>query len=166
MVLTFLRLNSKTTDYVIREYDLDEIIKREVKKFSTDFIDRHLSLNYEPVSAKVITDEKWLSFVIGQVISNALKYTTSGEITITLEKEKTLRIRDTGIGIGPEDLPRIFENGYTGANGRKDQKASGIGLYFCRRICQNLGHTITVESTVGVGTTVDIDLAQRKMMME
>jgi len=137
MVLTFLRLNSESTDYVIKEYDLDKIIKSAVRKFSTDFIGRKLSLVYEPVNTTVITDEKWLSFVIEQVLSNALKYTPAGSITITLENEKTLRIRDTGIGIAPEDLPRIFENGYTGYNGRTDKKASGIGLYLCKRICNN-----------------------------
>ena len=166
MVLTFLRLNSESTDYVIKEYDLDKIIKSAVRKFSADFIGRKLSLVYEPVNTTVITDEKWLSFVIEQVLSNALKYTPAGSITITLENEKTLRIRDTGIGIAPEDLPRIFENGYTGYNGRTDKKASGIGLYLCKRICNNLGHTITARSIVDVGTIIDIDLAQAKLEVE
>ena len=166
MVLTFLRLNSESTDYVIKEYDLDKIIKGAVRKFSADFIGRKLSLVYEPVNTTVITDEKWLSFVIEQVLSNALKYTSAGSITITFENEKTLRIRDTGIGIAPEDLPRIFENGYTGYNGRTDKKASGIGLYLCKRICSNLGHTITARSIVDVGTIIDIDLAQRKLEVE
>ena len=166
MVLTFLRLNSESTDYAIKEYDLDKIIKQAVRKFSSDFIGRKLSLVYEPVNTTVITDEKWLSFVIEQVLSNALKYTPAGSITITLENEKTLRICDTGIGIAPEDLPRIFENGYTGYNGRTDKKASGIGLYLCKRICNNLGHTITARSIVDVGTIIDIDLAQTKLEVE
>ena len=166
MVLTFLRLNSESTDYVIKEYDLDKIVKKAVRKFSYDFIGRKLSLVYEPLNITVITDEKWLSFVIEQVLSNALKYTPAGSITITLENEKTLRIRDTGIGIAPEDLPRIFENGYTGYNGRTDKKASGIGLYLCKRICNNLGHTITARSIVDVGTIIDIDLTQTKLEVE
>ncbi len=166
MVLTFLRLDSDSTDYVFREYDLDKLVKTAVKKFSSDFIDRKLSLVYEPFEATVVTDEKWLSFVIEQVLSNALKYTPCGSITVSLVGEKTLRISDTGIGIAPEDLPRVFENGYTGYNGRTDQKASGIGLYLCRRICTNLGHTITISSTVDVGTAVDIDLTQSKSEFE
>ena len=166
MVLTFLRLNSESTDYVIKEYDLDKIVKQAVRKFSSDFIGRKLSLVYEPLNTTVITDEKWLYFVIEQVLSNALKYTPSGSITITLENEKTLRIHDTGIGIAPEDLPRIFENGYTGYNGRADKKASGIGMYLCKRICNNLGHTITARSIVDVGTIIDIDLAQTKLEVE
>lgn len=166
MVLTFLRLDSDSTDYVFKEYDLDEIVKPAVKKFSSEFISRKLRLVYEPLNTMVVTDEKWLSFVIEQVLSNALKYTPTGSITISLVGEKTLRIEDTGIGIAPEDLPRIFENGYTGYNGRTDRKASGIGLYLCRRICRNLGHTITASSTVDVGTVIDIDLAQRKLEIE
>ena len=166
MVLTFLRLNSDSTDYVFKEYDLDNIVKSAVKKFSSEFIGRKLRLIYDPLNTSVITDEKWLSFVIEQVLSNALKYTPSGSITISLVGEKTLRIEDTGIGIAPSDLPRIFENGYTGFNGRTDKKASGIGLYLCRRVCNNLGHTITANSTVDVGTAIDIDLTQTKLEME
>ena len=166
MVLTFLRLDSESTDYVIREYDLDKIIKQAVKKFAHDFIGRKLSLVYEPLNTTVITDEKWLSFVIEQVLSNALKYTPSGSITITLGPDKKLCIRDTGIGIAAEDLPRIFENGFTGYNGRSDKKASGIGLYLCKRVCSNLGHTITAKSIVDVGTIITIDLAQTKIEVE
>lgn len=166
MVLTFLRLNSGNTDYVIREYDLDKIVRQAVKKFSSEFIGRKLSLVYEPLNVKVVTDEKWLSFVIEQVLSNALKYTPAGSIMINLENEKTLRIRDTGIGIAPEDLPRVFENGFTGYNGRTDKKASGIGLYLCKRICKNLGHTITASSVVDQGTIIDIGLSQTKLEVE
>jgi len=166
MVLTFLRLNSESTDYVIKEYDLDKIVKQAVKKFAGEFIGRKLSLVYEPLNTTVITDEKWLSFVIEQVLSNALKYTPSGSITITLEPDKKLCIRDTGIGIASEDLPRIFENGYTGYNGRTDKKASGIGLYLCKRICGNLGHTIKAESKVDEGTVIAIDLEQTTLEVE
>lgn len=166
MVLTFLRLDSASTDYVFKEYDLDMIVKSAVKKFSSEFIERRLSLIYEPLNTTVVTDEKWLSFVIEQVLSNALKYTTCGSITISLVEKKTLRISDTGIGIAAEDLPRIFENGYTGYNGRTDLKASGIGLYLCKRICTSLGHTISASSTVDVGTVIDIDLTQTKIEIE
>ena len=166
MVLTFLRLNSRSTDYVIKEYDLDSIIKQSVRKFAGDFINRRLSLVYEPLNTRVITDEKWLSFVIEQILSNALKYTPSGSITITMEPDKKLCIRDTGIGIAPEDLPRIFENGFTGYNGRSDKKASGLGLYLCKRICINLGHSITASSTVDAGTTITIDLSQYNLIAE
>lgn len=166
MVLTFLRLSSGSTDYVIKEYELDSVIKQSVKKFAGEFISRKISLVYEPVDVKVITDEKWLSFVIEQVLSNALKYTHSGSITIKCDNDGRLFIKDTGIGIAAEDLPRIFENGYTGYNGRTDKKASGIGLYLCKRICNNLGHGITAESAVDAGTTIIIDLSRKKTEIE
>lgn len=166
MVLTFLRLNTESTDYLIREYDLDAIIRQAVRKFAGEFIERKIGFQYEPQELKVITDEKWLSFVIEQVLSNALKYTVKGSVTITVEPDKKLKIRDTGIGIAQEDLPRIFENGYTGYNGRLDKKASGIGLYLCRRICRNLGHEISAKSIVGMGTIITIDLSQRKLEVE
>ena len=166
MVLTFLRLNSESTDYVIREYDLDGIIRQSVKKFAGEFISRKLSLVYEPIHLSVLTDEKWLSFIIEQVLSNALKYTPSGSIFITLESGNRLCIRDTGIGIAAEDLPRIFEHGYTGCNGRADKKASGIGLYLCKRICARLGHGIKAESKVDVGTWIIIDLSREHLEVE
>lgn len=166
MVLTFLRLHSESTDYVIKEYDLDAIVRQVVRRFASEFIERKLSFIYEPFHTSVITDEKWISFVLEQILSNALKYTPSGSIAITLEPEKKLCIRDTGIGIAPEDLPRIFEKGYTGYNGRVQKHASGLGLYLCKCICTNLGHTIKVESTAGEGTVVTIDFAQAKLEVE
>lgn len=166
MVLCYLRLDSDTTDYVFGEYELDQIVRQAVKKYAGQFIHRKLRLNYEPIHLKVTTDEKWMLFVLEQVISNALKYTPRGSVTIELEEPFTLCIRDTGIGIAPEDLPRIFEKGYTGCNGREDKKASGLGLYLCRRICQNLGHTITVDSVPDRGTTLRIGFDQKKVQGE
>ncbi|MGN0553883.1 MAG: sensor histidine kinase [Oscillospiraceae bacterium] len=114
MVLCYLRLDSDSSDLVIKEYDLDGIVRQAVRKFSSQFIRRRLKLIYEPLNKTVLTDEKWLLFVIEQVISNAVKYTPSGEVEIYCEEPLTLCIRDTGIGIATEDLPRIFEKGYTG----------------------------------------------------
>lgn len=167
MVLVFLRLDSDSTDYVFREIDLDRLLHDVVRKFSTQFIRRKIRLSYEPLGVKVLTDEKWLSFVVEQVLSNALKYTPAGgTITLSLQKPLTLCIKDTGIGIAPEDLPRVFEKGYTGYNGRTDKKASGIGLYLCRRICRNLGHTITAVSPKEGGTQIQIDLDHRELQVE
>ena len=166
MVLVVLRLDSDSTDYVIQEYELDHILKQAVKKYATQFIYKKLTLNYEPVNRRVLTDEKWLLFVVEQVLSNALKYTRAGAVDIFLEEPCTLCIQDTGMGIAPEDLPRIFEKSYTGYNGRSDKKASGIGLYLCRRICQKLSHTITADSAVGEGTTVRIGLGRQSIEVE
>ena len=166
MVLTYLRLDSDDTDYLIREYDLDEIIKPAVRKFAREFILKKLSLDYAPTGYTVLTDEKWLSFVIDQIISNAVKYTSEGGVKIYMDETGVLCIRDTGIGICAEDLPRIFENGYTGFNGREDKRASGIGLYLCKRIADNLGHGISVESGPGEGTTVRLDLRKHDLGVE
>ena len=166
MVLTFLRLGSDSTDYVIKEHELDDIVMGAVKKLAGDFINKRIKLEYTELNAEVLTDEKWLAFVIEQVLSNALKYTPEGTVSVYLERPKTLCIRDTGIGIAPEDLPRVFENGYTGYNGRSDKKASGIGLYLCRRICNKLGHTISAESKAGEGTVIRIGLDKKKLEIE
>ncbi|MDE6767193.1 MAG: sensor histidine kinase [Eubacterium sp.] len=166
MVLMFLRLDSDYTDYVIQQYSLDCIVKDSVKKFAPQFIRKKIRLDYQKSNITVLTDEKWLSFVIEQVLSNALKYTSSGTISVYLENPKTLCIKDTGIGIAPEDLPRVFDKGYTGYNGRSDKRASGIGLYLCHRICTNLGHTITAESILDEGTTIKINLDKEKLELE
>ncbi len=166
MVLTFLRLNSESSDYVIKEYNIDNIVKQAVKRFSHEFIRRKISLIYEPLNKAVITDEKWLSFVIEQVLSNALKYTKSGCITISLDSNKNLTVTDTGIGIAPDDLPRIFEKGYTGFNGRTDKKSSGLGLYLCKCICKNLGHNISAKSEINKGTVITIDLSRETLQVE
>ena len=124
-------------------------------------------LNYTRIDAQVLTDEKGLFFIIEQVLSNALKYTKEGgTVSIYLEAPKTLCIQDTGIGIAAEDLPRIFECGYTGLNGRRDKKASGIGLYLCSRIAKQLGHTLSVDAQIGVGTVVRIGLARKDVRLE
>lgn len=159
MVLAFLRLDSVSSDYVFKTVDLDALVRSAVRKFAPDFIGKKLSLEYAPISKSVVTDEKWLSFVVEQILSNALKYTSSGGIHIYMQSEDVLCIRDSGIGIAPEDLPRIFEKGYTGRNGRVDKSASGIGLYLCRRICRNLGVEISAESTLGEGTEIRLDFS-------
>lgn len=160
MVLAFMRLDSDSSDYVFKEYSIDSIIKQAIARFASEFIDRKLRLEYEPIDKIVITDEKWLSFVIEQLLSNSLKYTRTGCIKIYMHEPMTLCIEDTGIGIAPDDLPRIFEKGYTGYNGRKDKKASGLGLYLCKRICNNLEVGINVTSKLDKGTVVHIDLEQ------
>ena len=165
MVLAFLRLDSESTDYVFKEHNIDDIIRSSVKRFSAEFIERKLRLEYTPLNKTIVTDEKWFSFVIEQLLSNALKYTREGCIKIYTDGEK-LCIEDTGIGITPSDLPRIFEKGYTGYNGRLDKKASGLGLYLCSRICENLGIGISARSEVDVGTVISLDLEQYRLKTE
>lgn len=165
MVMCYLRLDGNDSDFVIREYSLDKIIRQAVKKFSSQFIRKKLRLVYDGTDAKVLTDEKWLLFVTEQIISNSLKYTSSGSVEITFS-DGILRIRDSGSGIPSDELPRIFENGFTGSNGRTDMRASGIGLYLCSRICKKLGHKIYAESEAGKGTTISVDLNREKFRIE
>lgn len=165
MVLCFLRLDSDFTDYVIKEYRVDDIIRPAVRRLAPQFIMKKLALEYEHTDEVALTDEKCLGFVVEQVLSNAVKYTSSGSISIKCDGDR-LVISDTGIGIAAEDLPRIFDKGYTGFNGRADRKASGIGLYLCRRICDNLGHSIKAESAPGHGTTIIIGLERDKLEVE
>ena len=160
-VLMFIRLDSTSTDFVLRRYSVDEIVKQAVKKYKSEFIARKNRLKYDEINLSVVTDEKWLLFVVEQILSNALKYTLEGTVSIYRENDQ-LVIEDTGIGISEEDQPRIFEKGYTGCNGRADKKASGIGLYLCKSILENLGHGITITSEIDRGTKVKIDLSQKQ----
>jgi len=166
MVLTYLRLEGDATDYVIRETDLDSVIRPVLREFAGEFISRRLKLDYTPAEIRVLTDEKWLAFVAEQVLSNALKYTPEGTISVYLEAPATLCVRDTGIGIAPEDLPRVFDRSFTGPAGRRDLRATGIGLYLCKRVCDSLGHGLSLESAPDRGTTVRIDLSRRKLPMD
>lgn len=165
MVLNYLRLDSDSTDFVFKTCDLDGIIRQCVRKYAKQFIRKKISLEYGGTDVQVLTDEKWLCFVIEQLLSNALKYTNVGSIRIYTQGE-TLVIEDTGIGIAPEDLPRVFEKGYTGYNGRTDKKATGIGLYLCKRILNRLGHEISISAQVGKGTRVSIDLSREELTVE
>ncbi len=166
MVLGYMRLGDGASDFVFREYDLDAIIKQAIHKYAPQFVRKRISLRYKSVSVKVLTDEKWLLFMIEQVLSNAVKYTEKGTVSITVTEDKILKIADTGIGIASEDISRIFEKGFTGYNGRADKKSTGLGLYLCYRTAQMLSHEIRVESRPGMGTTVSIDLREEKLGAE
>ncbi|WP_300382199.1 sensor histidine kinase [Clostridium sp.] len=166
--LQYLRLESMSSDLLLKKYSLDDIVKQVVRKYAKIFIRKKINLNFTELNCNVLTDEKWLVFVIEQLISNALKYTPNGTISIYLDKtsEKTLVIEDTGIGIQAEDLPRVFEKGFTGYNGRSDKKSTGIGLYLCKQILNKLTHTITMESQVGKGSKVIINLTTIEIYIE
>ncbi|MDO4540118.1 MAG: sensor histidine kinase [Syntrophomonadaceae bacterium] len=165
MVLSYLRLESSSSDLVLTKLELDDIVRPAVRKYARLFILKKLSLDYYELERSVLTDEKWLRFVIEQILSNALKYTHTGGITIRMDGD-CLLIADTGIGIAPEDLPRIFEKGFTGYNGRIDKKSTGIGLFLCQRTLDMLSHTISIQSEMGRGTEVRIGLKRPEFMME
>lgn len=165
MVLQYLRLDSSTTDFVIGSYALDTVIRHSVRKYAKMFIMKKLELDFKASGISVLTDEKWLGFVIEQILSNALKYTSTGKVSVYTES-MTLVIEDTGIGIKAEDLPRVFEKGFTGYNGREDKKSTGIGLYLSKRIIDKLGHRISIESNAGHGTRVKIGLETTRSLWE
>ena len=168
MVLSYLRAEDMSSDLLLKEYSLDEIVRQAVRKYSAMFILKKIRLEYEPCKEMVLTDEKWLLFVLEQLLSNALKYTEKGFIRIRMEQGSpaVLLIEDSGIGIQAEDLPRVFEKGFTGYNGRQDKKSTGIGLYLCRMICEKLNHTVTITSDPGKGTAVRLDLTRKEMRHE
>lgn len=144
-------------------------MRQVVKKYATIFIYNHISIQLENLDYMILTDEKWFCFVLEQILSNALKYTRQGSVTILAqESDKGIRVivRDTGMGIRSEDLPRIFEKGFTGYNGRMDKKASGLGLYLCKGVCDKLGHQIDVVSKEGEGTQVILTLQYEKVKQQ
>ena len=167
MVIGYLRTEDISADMSFQEYDLDGLIKEQIHKYARIFVGKKLTLHYEGVEEHVLTDGKWLGFVIGQIFSNALKYTKQGGISIYMSPDRahTLVIEDTGIGIRPEDLPRVFEKGFTGHNGREDNRSTGIGLYLCVKIMKKLNHEITIESTPGKGTKVYLFLGRKALDM-
>lgn len=182
MALHYLRLQYMSSDILLKECNLYEIVKQAVKKYSLSFIGKKLFLNLEEFEGTVISDKKWLGFVIEQILSNCIKYTQEGGISIEYivlnhnshinDKLKhsyedtsfdaVLCISDTGIGIKEEDLPRIFEKGFTGYNGRMDKKSTGIGLYLCKQVVNKLGFEIKVTSEVGKGTMFRILFGKQK----
>lgn len=156
MVLQYIRLESLSFDLILKEYELYEIVKQAVKKYSYAFIGKKLSLDLKEFKLLAVTDEKWLSFILEQLLSNCIKYTAEGGITIGLADERTLFISDTGIGIKPEDISRVFDRGFTGYNGRMDKTSTGIGLYLCKKVAYKLSIGLSVSSTVNQGTTYSI----------
>ena len=170
MVMTYLRIGDISRDMVLSWYPLDDMIRQAVRKYSRLFIIQKLKLDFRETDSMVLTDEKWLVFVIEQILSNALKYTKKGTVSIYAQKEGpsqiALVIEDTGIGIAGEDLPRVFERGFTGYNGREYKKSTGIGLYLCKKVMDRLGHGMRIQSVPGEGTKVFLDLGRKPVEAE
>ena len=167
MALCYLRLDSDSTDYVFAPCALEPLMRACARSFAPQFISGRLRLNLEATDAVALTDEKWLAFMLEQLLSNAIKYTPpGGEITVGVREGPVLFVKDTGAGIAPDELPRIFEQGFTGRLGREDKRATGLGLYLCGRIAKGLGHTIRCESAPGQGTRMEIGLRSRPVGAE
>ncbi|WP_099205728.1 sensor histidine kinase [Scatolibacter rhodanostii] len=157
MVLSYLRLEGPN-DFLLKQYPLEDIVKQVVRKYAPLFIRQKIKLDLKPIEGTVLTDEKWLAFVLEQLLSNALKYTQKGTVSIYLSSPGHLVMEDTGMGISPEDLPRIGEKGFTGYNGREQKQATGLGLYLCKKIMKRLSHSMSFESEIGKGTRVILNL--------
>ena len=157
MALSYLKMANHNTDMDISLVNLDDIINPLIKKYAILFISNNIKLKYKKLNVKVITDSKWCMVVIEQLLSNAIKYTKNGIVSITFsEKENYLEIKDSGIGIKDSDLPKIFDKGYSGFNGRQNQKSTGIGLFLVKQILDKLGQKVKLESKLGEGTSVKV----------
>lgn len=158
MALKYLQLEDRHSDLCLEQVELLPLAQEAVKKHSVVLIAKHLRIDLHNLSGTVLTDKKWMLFILEQLVSNAAKYTEQGGIAIYQPAPLQICVSDTGIGIAAEDLPRLFEKGYTGFNGRIHQKSTGCGLYMCKKVSLLLGYTITVSSQVNKGTTVTIHL--------
>lgn len=153
MAINYMKLKDRQADMDIAEVEIDKLLKSLLRKYSGLFIDKNISLDYQPIDTKIITDAKWATILIEQILANALKYTNSGKITLGFDRDKNaLKVKDTGIGIKSEDINKIFDRGYSGFNGRINEKSSGIGLYLVKKIAILLNIKIEVCSTVNVGS--------------
>ena len=165
LVLQYLRLESFHDDLVFDQVQVEDLVKEMVRKYALFFIQRDLTVNLHDLDKTIVTDKKWLLVVIEQILSNSLKYTKEGGLEIYMEDQE-LCIKDTGIGIKNSDVLRVFERGFSGYNGRLTQQSSGLGLYLSKKISEELGHQIRIESEVGKGTTVRIKFAKVNLVIE
>ena len=165
-ILYYVRSENAEKDYLIKEQNLQEIIKSVALKNKDDLLENNVRLEVDVKKKQILTDTKWLEFILNQIINNSIKYkreTTDSYIKITaLEKESKiyLCILDNGIGIPKDNLSRVFDKSFTGLNGRKKAKSTGMGLYIAKKLCKKLGHIITIESKVGEYTKVTIIFSQ------
>lgn len=164
MALSYLKLSEHSQELDLGVVDVDLVVKKVIKKYAVLFIYNQVQLDYQPLNLKVVSDGKWLEVLIELIISNSLKYAPQGKIRIYKEGQ-TLVFWDNGMGISSQDLPKIFEKGYSGTNGRLTEKSTGLGLFLSKRICQRLGHSITVESELGDYTRVSVTLDQENLSL-
>ena len=165
LVLQYLRLESFHDDLVLKQVQIEDLVKEIIRKYALFFIQKGLNVNLHDLDKEIVTDKKWLRVVIEQIISNSLKYTKEGGLEIYMEGQE-LCIKDTGIGIKNREVLRVFERGFSGYNGRLTQQSSGLGLYLSKKISEELGHQIRIESEVGKGTIVRIQFSDMNLIIE
>ncbi|OPH49282.1 histidine kinase [Paenibacillus ferrarius] len=158
--LYYSRIDSFSRDYFIIEVPLQTIAKESVKRAAKLFINKRIRPNLEELHHTVNSDSKWLSYMVNQIVMNSLTYTPSGGsiafISEETEHDKRLIIQDSGLGISPADLGRVFDKGFTGSIGRTHYKSTGMGLYLAKQMALKLGHDLTIASVEGKGTAVTI----------
>lgn len=156
-ILYYVRSENAEKDYIIKENNIKKIINNVLLKNKDDILEQNIELKVEVSEEKVLTDSKWLEFIINQIINNSIKYKKekNAQIKITY-KNNILEIYDNGIGIKESDIPRVFDKMFTGENGRNKAKSTGMGLYIAREMCKKLGHKILVESKKDEYTKIEI----------
>ena len=161
-ILYYVRSENAEKGYIIKEKSLQEIIKNVALKNKDDLLASKVKLDINVNNIKVLTDAKWLEFILNQIINNSIKYKRNNvesyiKIIAKEDKEKTyLSIYDNGIGIPKKDIPRVFEKSFTGENGRITAKSTGMGLYIVKKLCDKLGHKINIESKKNEYTKITI----------
>ncbi len=165
MALSYLKLDEVSQDFLAQECPLDALVRQAARSCSVLFIEKKQALELGRLDKTALTDEKWLCFVVEQLLTNAAKYTPEGgHIRVYLEEGPlTLVVEDDGIGIRAEDIPRLGEKGFTGLNGHEDKRSTGLGLYLCRRITERLGHELSFRSQLGRGTQARIRLERGQL---
>ncbi len=164
-VLYYSRSDEVGKDYIIKKVQLDKIVKSVVKKNYRDFIGKRISLQLGEIEEVIYSDEKWTEFILNQIVGNAIKYSKGQGDIIKIKSNKlansvVLTIEDNGVGIIERDLKRVFDKGFTGENGRRFGKSTGIGLYLCKKLCTKMGLGLEIESQENVGTKVSIIFPQ------
>lgn len=156
ILLEYQRITNLSTDFKFEKFSVSELSKKIIKKYSHFFIQKGLTIRFELQNDWLVsTDKRWFELALEQFINNAVKYTKTGGVTIVIEPGR-IDIQDTGIGILAEDLPRLFEHGFTGFNGRIQQKSTGLGLYLGRLILEKLDFSAQIQSEIDIGTQVSI----------
>ncbi|MDR1184708.1 MAG: sensor histidine kinase [Coriobacteriales bacterium] len=163
--LYYARSNTVEEDYQIRQITLDSLVGIVLKSNSRLLIAHKISIHTANLAFGVLTDAKWTVFILRQLIDNSVKYGASSLEFTAKENEGsvTLLLRDNGVGIEEKDLDRIFEKGFTGENGRRFGKATGLGLYLCKKLCDKMGLEILAQSKPGEGTTMEIVFPRRNL---
>ena len=166
-VLYFVRSENLEKDYLIRTYNLEEIVNKVIRKNKESLLLRRISIEIDDIDKLILSDSKWLEFIINQIVSNSIKYSKTSNSKIkfnskTKEEFIILQIEDNGIGINEKDINKVFNKSFTGENGRNISSSTGMGLYLVNKLCTKLGHKITIESEVDKFTKVSIFFKDNK----